>query len=99
MLCFNYISNKIEFLGSKRSNSGNSSRGGSGMSTLSEHRASPALSRGDHGMNSAGINKPIHVNSNANISEFQVFIFSYLLVNLYLKPAVLKNDINRIATV
>ncbi|XP_033225474.1 intraflagellar transport protein 88 homolog [Belonocnema kinseyi] len=53
---------------SKRSNSGNSSRGGSGMSTLSEHRASPALSRGDHGINSAGINKPIHVNSNAHIN-------------------------------
>ena len=56
-------------LGSKRSNSGNSSRGGSGMSTLSEHRASPAISRSDHGVNSAGINKQTHVNSNSQMSE------------------------------
>lgn len=44
------------------------------MSTLSEHRASPALSRGDHRINSAGINKPIHINSNTHISKFPVFI-------------------------
>ncbi|XP_043474677.1 intraflagellar transport protein 88 homolog [Leptopilina heterotoma] len=54
---------------SKRSNSGNSSRGGSGMSTLSEHRAGSALSRGDHRINSAGINKPIHINSNTHINS------------------------------
>lgn len=37
MFCF--------YLGSRRSNSGNSSRGGSGMSIQSDHRSSPSASR------------------------------------------------------
>lgn len=34
--------------GSRRSNSGTSSRGGSGISALSDHRGSPISGRGDY---------------------------------------------------
>lgn len=40
--------------GSRRSNSGTSSRAGSGMSVLSDHRSSPTYGRKEQGLNSGG---------------------------------------------
>lgn len=59
------------------------------MSTLSEHRAGSALSRGDHRINSAGINKQIQINSNTHISElplFKYFSISFFLLSILRKP-------------
>lgn len=59
------------------------------MSTLSEHRASPALSRGDHRINSAGINKPININSNTHMSEYFLFLITISFLFLFYHRTVL----------
>lgn len=58
------------FTGSRRSNSGASSRTGSGMSVLSDHRSSPTLGRRDNqGLSSAGIARPNRISTMENYAE------------------------------
>ncbi|XP_043580378.1 intraflagellar transport protein 88 homolog isoform X2 [Bombus pyrosoma] len=56
--------------GSRRSNSGTSSRTGSGMSLLSDHRSSPTFNRKENqGLSSAGITRPNRVSATENITD------------------------------
>ncbi|XP_076226505.1 intraflagellar transport protein 88-like protein nompB isoform X2 [Nomia melanderi] len=56
--------------GSRRSNSGASSRTGSGMSILSDHRSSPVLGRKDNqGLSSAGISRSNRISTAENYAE------------------------------
>lgn len=57
-------------LGSRRSNSGASSRTGSGMSILSDHRSSPVPGRRDNqGLSSAGISRSNRISTTENYAE------------------------------
>ncbi|XP_076174878.1 intraflagellar transport protein 88-like protein nompB [Ptiloglossa arizonensis] len=56
--------------GSRMSNSGTSSRTGSGMSVLSDHRSSPTFGRKDNqGLGSAGIVRSTRISTNENYAE------------------------------
>ncbi|XP_043529703.1 intraflagellar transport protein 88 homolog isoform X2 [Frieseomelitta varia] len=56
--------------GSRRSNSGTSSRTGSGISVLSDHRSSPTFSRRENqGLSSAGTTRPNRISTTENITE------------------------------
>nr|XP_012152917.1 PREDICTED: intraflagellar transport protein 88 homolog isoform X9 [Megachile rotundata] len=56
--------------GSRRSNSSTSSRTGSGMSVLSDHRSSPILGKRDNqSLNSAGVSRTNRTSSNENFME------------------------------
>ena len=58
------------FIGSRRSNSGTSSRTGSGISVLSDHRSSPTFSRRENqGLSSAGTTRPNRISTTENITE------------------------------
>ncbi|XP_017791957.1 PREDICTED: intraflagellar transport protein 88 homolog [Habropoda laboriosa] len=56
--------------GSRRSNSGASSRTGSGMSVLSDHRSSPTFGRKENqGLSSAGVVRSNRISTSENIAE------------------------------